>query len=672
MEKIAILLMDHNSEYLEACKNILQVQGSAFSIDHATSGEEGIRKILQQKYDVVLLNYKINEEDGLKLLSRIGALRKNLPVIMLVDENKESIAVKALELGADDYIMKVSGDQTALPFTIQKVVERNKTKVTPTPITKSPAPKSAVDFKKQIQDAAYILDPRGHFLSANENMEVVSGYTEAELLELSVTDLLARDRETQFYQWFAGLNLDGDNARFPIELVTKYGNRQPVEIILTSLRNDAGQIIGYRGRLHARASEVHSAPTGAETITGFQLVNRLAEIMQASLNEPVNYLLGQLAEAAAQFFKFKKVTLALLDRRKRVFVKQAIVGQRLKTPGEAVVLEVPEEVIGKIFSDNYQQKVVYYSREGLIDFKNEQLRASFFHAEQAANPTLAVKWQSEDMLLLNLVDQNQHTFGYISFEHPQQLAGLSLELVNHLELLGRMAALAIENHYHYSQLERRNRRLKQLLVTNNIFKLHLNLNDLLKEVAWAIKFSLEFNLVGIALVTSKSGMLELRAVACDDKIIQLHVEELQFSLTHIAQVLREKYQRSKSYFLTEPEDVFETLKTIYHGARTLAPARPDAWQPSYLLLAPVISREQKISGFILVDDPQDGKIPSMDVLRTLEIIANQVAVAIDNRMIYFQMKKRLRLLERTSNLFEATEPAPEAPGIQRLVDRFLK
>lgn len=684
MEKISILLVDKNQDYLESCINILQVRGNLFQIDTAGSAAEYEEKLKQNEYDVLLLNHQNNESDGLKQLHQIKALKNNLPVILLVDEAHEKVAARALDEGADDYIVKVSGDQTALPFTIRKVVERNRTRPQPVFVPQieaepaddpdlSPPPESAkleTNAKPpKNPDPIYQLDQEGHFLSADEPFISLSGYTEEELRELSVADLLPGEFGNKFQHWFHNLVHNGESATFSSELQTKLGVRVPVKFILKIVKDAAGNIRGYKGWFEKLSEQKLNQTNGLVDQT--KMISEIIDTMNTSLKEPVNFLLERLTQIASQVFRFKKVTLALLDRKKKVFIKQAIVGfNRLRNNA---LMEVPADVIEQIFNDPFQLKVMYYRRDGLIDFLQKEQQQKLYNEKEKRETPLRFKWQEDDMLILNLVDQNQHTFGYVSLENPLSRSEITPELAHNLELFGKLASMAIENHYHYSMLERRNRRLKQILVTNNIFKLYLNINELLKEVVWSVKFSMDFNVVGLALVTRKSGKLELKATACDDKIKQLQLEEQKFDLPAVAEILKKrKYFRSKSYMITEPEPVFQSLKQVYYGSRRKN-MRRGPWKPEYLILVPIKTRDHKISGFLVVDDPADGRIPNLDMFRTLEILANQIAIAIDNRTMYSQMKKRVKILEKASGFSEETVDATDQNlRIQRLVDKFFK
>lgn len=685
MEKISILLVDKNHDYLESCINILQVQGNLFQIDTAGSSTECETKLHQSEFDVLLLNYQVQEKDGLKQLHRIKAMKNNLPVILLVDETQEAVAAQALNEGADDYIVKVSGDQTALPFTIRKVVERNRTR--PQPAFVPPTEATETEFSQPYQseppaqetksippenpDPIYQLDTHGHFLTANAQLVELSGYTEDELLELSVADLLPDEMEHPFHHWLASLVHNGESAAFSSELVTRVGTRIPVKLILKIVKDKTGKVHGYKGWLQKLSGEVRTETQPATQVDQIKMISEIMDSINLSLKEPTSFLLERLAQIASQIFRFQKVTLALLDRKKKVFIKQAIVGyNRIKN---SALMEVPEDVIENIFEDPYQLKVMYYSREGLVDFAHTEQEQKLVKRNSPAAASRRFLWHDDDMLILNLVDQNRHTFGYVSLENPLTSADVSPELVHNLELFGKLASMAIENHYHYSMLERRNRRLKQILVTNNIFKLYLNINELMREVVWSVKFSMDFNLVGLALVTRTSGKLELKAVACDDKIKQLQLEEQKFDLAGVAEILKKaKYVQSKSYFITEPESVFQGVKQIYYGLNRQITRRVP-WKSEYLILVPIKTRDHKISGFLLLDDPTDGRIPNLDIFRTIEILANQIAIAIDNRTLYSQMKKRVKILEKATGFStETVDSANENLRIQRLVSKFFK
>jgi len=95
-----LLLADNNLYYLETAQKMLQFHNEAFQVDAATSSDELIEKLLKKKYDLILLDYNIDEQKGLETLFRIFKTGLNVPIVMMVEDGQENFALDALENGA--------------------------------------------------------------------------------------------------------------------------------------------------------------------------------------------------------------------------------------------------------------------------------------------------------------------------------------------------------------------------------------------------------------------------------------------------------------------------------------------------------------------------------------------------------------------------------------------
>jgi len=78
-----------------------------------------------------------------------------------------------------------------------------------------------------------------------------------------------------------------------------------------------------------------------------------------------------------------------------------------------------------------------------------------------------------------------------------------------------------------------------------------------------------------------------------------------------------------------------------------------------------------VVGAFLVDDPENSRLPNKEVFRMLEILANQVGIAIDNRILYVQAKKRIQELENSQTTTGEILPDYTASGFQRFVNRLF-
>jgi diguanylate cyclase (GGDEF)-like protein/PAS domain S-box-containing protein len=82
------------------------LQRRGFHIDIATNGEDGLKMIAANKYDLALLDYNLPFLGGMEVLRELSMKGLPIPVIMVTGEGNETIAVEALKLGAADYIVK--------------------------------------------------------------------------------------------------------------------------------------------------------------------------------------------------------------------------------------------------------------------------------------------------------------------------------------------------------------------------------------------------------------------------------------------------------------------------------------------------------------------------------------------------------------------------------------
>jgi GAF domain-containing protein len=162
-------------------------------------------------------------------------------------------------------------------------------------------------------------------------------------------------------------------------------------------------------------------------------------------------------------------------------------------------------------------------------------------------------------------------------------------------------------------------------------------------------------------------MLEMRAVAGNDKLKAGQILALKIPQEDCSAILKNEYVISRSYLINKEEAALRPLKHIYQRERSL-PRAPEDWPPFALLTVPIRSRYDKIIGFLILDNPADKARPSLETIRLLELLANQISVAMENRVLYLQAKK-----EGTQSLSPEDLQPGEAPprGIRRLFRKLF-
>jgi len=96
-----ILLVDDEDIVLRSCQRIL---GGTYDIDTAHNGLEALGKVNENRYDVLVLDIKMPKMDGIEVLRRVKEARPDIDVIMVTGLHEIGTAVKAMKLGALDYL----------------------------------------------------------------------------------------------------------------------------------------------------------------------------------------------------------------------------------------------------------------------------------------------------------------------------------------------------------------------------------------------------------------------------------------------------------------------------------------------------------------------------------------------------------------------------------------
>jgi two-component system, NtrC family, nitrogen regulation response regulator NtrX len=127
-----ILIIDDEKAIRKTLGEILAYEG--YKIDDAENGDEGLRKIKEKVYDVVLCDIKMPKVDGLEFLEKAKEINPDVPIIMISGHGTIETAVEAVKKGAFDYVAKPP-DLNRLLITIRNAMDKQ-TLVTETKVLK--------------------------------------------------------------------------------------------------------------------------------------------------------------------------------------------------------------------------------------------------------------------------------------------------------------------------------------------------------------------------------------------------------------------------------------------------------------------------------------------------------------------------------------------------------
>ena len=101
-----ILIIEDEEPIRRVLFRILSEEDSSYEIHEAFDGKEGLKKIQNDSYDLILCDIKMPKLDGIEVLQNANVSNKALPFIMLTGHGNVSTAVEAMKLGAYDFISK--------------------------------------------------------------------------------------------------------------------------------------------------------------------------------------------------------------------------------------------------------------------------------------------------------------------------------------------------------------------------------------------------------------------------------------------------------------------------------------------------------------------------------------------------------------------------------------
>ena len=126
MGKPTILVVDDEASIRRTLRDILEYED--FEVEEAVDGKEAVEKLRSNPYDLVLLDIKMPEVDGMQVLEQMRDIVPEVPAIMISGHGTIETAVEATKLGAFDFIEKPP-DLNRLLVSVRNGLDRGKLEV---------------------------------------------------------------------------------------------------------------------------------------------------------------------------------------------------------------------------------------------------------------------------------------------------------------------------------------------------------------------------------------------------------------------------------------------------------------------------------------------------------------------------------------------------------------
>jgi DNA-binding NarL/FixJ family response regulator len=116
-----ILIVEDNVMYREALKNFIASKFPDMDIDEAENGKEALIQIKDGQPDLIFMDIKLQNDNGLELTRKIKAENRDIVVAIITQYNEPEYLRAAYQCGAEFFISKSSSDKKEIMRIIESI-----------------------------------------------------------------------------------------------------------------------------------------------------------------------------------------------------------------------------------------------------------------------------------------------------------------------------------------------------------------------------------------------------------------------------------------------------------------------------------------------------------------------------------------------------------------------
>ena len=200
-------------------------------------------------------------------------------------------------------------------------------------------------------------------------------------------------------------------------------------------------------------------------------------------------------------------------------------------------------------------------------------------------------------------------------------------------------AIAIENARLFKQTRQQAEHLNKILDISALLHRGLKLETVFEKVVeGALKLGFQAALMNV--YDPKTDQVTIPVMAGIEEAERKILTSATYNWDDdFEPLMQEKFRVSRSYLIKHDE--FDWEKE-FHAVSLPAPIEyrgTGYWHPDDALIIPMWSTQKQPLGLLWVDNPVDGRIPGLETIQLLELLANQGAIALENARLHKQIRK---------------------------------
>jgi two-component system sensor histidine kinase HydH len=119
-----VLMVEDNASHAEMIADELEASLPGWAVHQAGTLAEARAKLRARAFDLLMFDFRLPDGDGIELLREVRGSGVEAPIVFVTTASSAKLAVDAMKLGADDYLVKEEGYLSVLPYLVQEVLKR--------------------------------------------------------------------------------------------------------------------------------------------------------------------------------------------------------------------------------------------------------------------------------------------------------------------------------------------------------------------------------------------------------------------------------------------------------------------------------------------------------------------------------------------------------------------
>jgi PAS domain S-box-containing protein len=243
LHSFKIIIIEDEEAHFELMKRAIVREFPFASVYHFGDASSCLDQLDAIRPDVVIIDYLMPGMNGVEFLEILNQHEEDIPTIMITGQGDQNVAVRAMKLGAWDYLVKSDDFFSLLPSTIEKVIRERKLRCSLRSVERR-----FFDLAENTSDWIWEVDAEGKFVYSNCVAEKILGYTPAEIVGRTFFSFFPEDRQESQKKLSAQFMQE---SRSFSNFVQRVIHRDGYDVILEAsgvpIIGENGSLEGYRG-----------------------------------------------------------------------------------------------------------------------------------------------------------------------------------------------------------------------------------------------------------------------------------------------------------------------------------------------------------------------------------------------------------------------------------------